>query len=148
MPLFSFLCLQIMFETFNVPAMYVAIQAVLSLYASGRTTGQYLLTPTHQLQLQSVTANHYIFPKKSFKLDFYHYNLFTKPYNVQIKKKCSAKRCKIQSYVGHVVIIKHKHSSNLIIIKHMMSLSVVQNSSIFTSLTIHSLLLRYRAGLW
>ena len=29
----------IMFETFNAPAMYVAIQAVLSLYASGRTTG-------------------------------------------------------------------------------------------------------------
>ena len=30
---------QIMFEVFSVPAMYVAIQAVLSLYASGRTTG-------------------------------------------------------------------------------------------------------------
>jgi len=30
---------QIMFETFNTPNMYVAIQAVLSLYASGRTTG-------------------------------------------------------------------------------------------------------------
>merc|ERR1712212_850873 len=30
---------QIMFETFNMPAMYVAIQAFLSLYASGRTTG-------------------------------------------------------------------------------------------------------------
>eukprot|EP00058_Branchiostoma_floridae_P025317 XP_002610807.1 hypothetical protein BRAFLDRAFT_60745 [Branchiostoma floridae] len=30
---------QLMFETFNAPAMYVAIQAVLSLYASGRTTG-------------------------------------------------------------------------------------------------------------
>ncbi|KAF8377168.1 hypothetical protein HHK36_030541 [Tetracentron sinense] len=30
---------QIMFETFNVPAMYLAIQAVLSLFASGRTTG-------------------------------------------------------------------------------------------------------------
>ncbi|KAJ7755533.1 actin 1 [Mycena metata] len=29
----------IMFETFNVPAFYVQIQAVLSLYASGRTTG-------------------------------------------------------------------------------------------------------------
>eukprot|EP00798_Chlamydomonas_sp_ICE-L_P007905 gene7905-1117_t len=29
----------IMFEDFNTPAMYVAIQAVLSLYASGRTTG-------------------------------------------------------------------------------------------------------------
>ncbi|OWF48762.1 Actin, nonmuscle [Mizuhopecten yessoensis] len=31
--------IQIMFETFNTPAFYVAIQAVLSLYASGRTTG-------------------------------------------------------------------------------------------------------------
>ena len=30
---------QIMFETFNTPAMYVATQAVLSMYASGRTTG-------------------------------------------------------------------------------------------------------------
>merc|ERR1719327_693570 len=30
---------QIMFETFSCPSMYVAIQAVLSLYASGRTTG-------------------------------------------------------------------------------------------------------------
>eukprot|EP00918_Siedleckia_nematoides_P039817 GHVU01086517.1.p1 GENE.GHVU01086517.1~~GHVU01086517.1.p1 ORF type:complete len:292 (+),score=19.15 GHVU01086517.1:49-876(+) len=30
---------QIMFEIFNAPAFYVAIQAVLSLYASGRTTG-------------------------------------------------------------------------------------------------------------
>merc|ERR1712038_90012 len=29
----------VFFETFNVPAFYVAIQAVLSLYASGRTTG-------------------------------------------------------------------------------------------------------------
>ncbi|VDN16506.1 unnamed protein product [Dibothriocephalus latus] len=29
----------IMFETFNCPAMYVAIQAVLSLYVSGRTPG-------------------------------------------------------------------------------------------------------------
>lgn len=28
-----------MFETFNVPQFYVAIQAVLSLYSSGRTTG-------------------------------------------------------------------------------------------------------------
>jgi len=30
---------KIMFETFNSPAMYVGIQAVLSLYSSGRTTG-------------------------------------------------------------------------------------------------------------
>merc|ERR1712168_576456 len=31
---------QIMFETFSVPCTYICIQAVLSLYASGRTTGQ------------------------------------------------------------------------------------------------------------
>ena len=30
---------QLMFETFNVPAMYVSIQAILSLYSAGRTTG-------------------------------------------------------------------------------------------------------------
>lgn len=30
---------EIMFEKFNVPAFYLAIQAVLSLYSSGRTTG-------------------------------------------------------------------------------------------------------------
>jgi actin beta/gamma 1 len=30
---------QLMFDTFSVPAMYVAIQAVLSLYSSGRCTG-------------------------------------------------------------------------------------------------------------
>jgi len=30
---------EIMFETFNVPALYIATQAILSLYASGRTTG-------------------------------------------------------------------------------------------------------------
>jgi actin len=30
---------EVMFETFNVPAMYISMQAVLSLYASGRTTG-------------------------------------------------------------------------------------------------------------
>ena len=30
---------EIMFETFGVPAMYVSLQAVLSLYAMGRVTG-------------------------------------------------------------------------------------------------------------
>lgn len=33
---------QILFETFNVPAFYTSIQAVLSLYANGRTTGMVL----------------------------------------------------------------------------------------------------------
>lgn len=41
---------QIMFETFTVPSMYVAIQAVLSLYASGRTTGEFCLRPCLRMQ--------------------------------------------------------------------------------------------------
>ncbi|KAM0877291.1 hypothetical protein ACQ4PT_035592 [Festuca glaucescens] len=43
---------QIMFETFSCPAMYVAIQAVLSLYASGRTTERgYSLTTTAEREI-------------------------------------------------------------------------------------------------
>uniref|UniRef100_A0A8D2KS78 Actin n=1 Tax=Varanus komodoensis TaxID=61221 RepID=A0A8D2KS78_VARKO len=38
---------QVMFETFNTPAMYLAIQAVLCLYASGRTTG-FVLHAKHE----------------------------------------------------------------------------------------------------
>ena len=30
---------ELFFENFNVPALFISIQAVLSLYASGRTTG-------------------------------------------------------------------------------------------------------------
>ena len=30
---------QILFETFNVPALFMSVQAILALYASGRTTG-------------------------------------------------------------------------------------------------------------
>ena len=33
---------QVLFETFNVPALHAAVQAVLALYASGRTTGAVL----------------------------------------------------------------------------------------------------------
>ena len=33
--------LQIMFETFEVPCLYIAVQAVMALYSTGRTTGKY-----------------------------------------------------------------------------------------------------------
>ena len=55
---------QIMFETFNVPAMYVAIQAVLSLYASGRTTGKFLSTFSFYFFYANITLSNgsfYIF---------------------------------------------------------------------------------------
>lgn len=34
--------LQIMFESFNTPCLYVAVQAVMALYSTGRTTGKQL----------------------------------------------------------------------------------------------------------
>ena len=52
---------QIMFETFNTPAMYVAIQAVLSLYASGRTTG-IVLDYEKEMQTSSQLENSYELP--------------------------------------------------------------------------------------
>ena len=30
---------ELLFETFSIPALYISVQAVLTLYASGRTTG-------------------------------------------------------------------------------------------------------------
>ena len=48
---------QIMFETFNTPAMYVAIQAVLSLYASGRTTGKQFFICLVSLRLYSLNLS-------------------------------------------------------------------------------------------
>ena len=41
---------QIMFETFNAPAFFLANTAVLALYASGRTTGVVLWAPTFEGQ--------------------------------------------------------------------------------------------------
>ena len=43
--------LQMMFETFQVPCLYVAVQAVMALYATGRTTGQLFMYATHPLPL-------------------------------------------------------------------------------------------------
>ncbi|VDM83318.1 unnamed protein product [Strongylus vulgaris] len=52
---------QIMFETFNTPAMYVSHQSALSLYASGRSTGVVLDSGddvTHAVPLYEVRADY------------------------------------------------------------------------------------------
>lgn len=43
--------IELMFETFNVPLTFVAMQAVLALYASGRTTGQMSLNDLTNVHL-------------------------------------------------------------------------------------------------
>jgi len=59
---------QIMFETFNVPAMYLVNSAVLSLYASGRTTGIVL-----DIAMASVTQSQFM---KVFLFFFYFIFIF------------------------------------------------------------------------
>jgi actin len=57
--------LQIMFENFSTPAMYIAIPGVLCLYAAGRTTGIVLdsgdgvsqIVPTYEGKLCTVSIN-------------------------------------------------------------------------------------------
>ena len=60
---------QIMFETFNTPALYVAIQAILSLYASGRTTGIVLDSGHGLTQIASICENQ-AFQNAIMHLDF------------------------------------------------------------------------------
>ncbi|KAK3730419.1 hypothetical protein RRG08_034741 [Elysia crispata] len=51
---------QIMFETFNTPAFYVSIQAVMSLYASGKTTGVVLDAGDGRVDLAGRDLTHYL----------------------------------------------------------------------------------------
>ena len=78
-----------MFEQFNVPALYVAIQAVLALYSSGRTTGQVMdsgdgvthAVPIYEGEFISSTDSLYYFDlfrqnivqKKQTNYDFWSY---------------------------------------------------------------------------
>ena len=59
---------QIMFETFNTPAMYVNIQAVLSLYASGRTTGEAQLSSRQVTGLTCCSCYRYRYGLRGWRL--------------------------------------------------------------------------------
>jgi actin len=58
---------QVMFETFSVPAIYIAVQQVLSLYASGRTTG--IVVDSGEVTHAVPIYEGYSLPHASFRLD-------------------------------------------------------------------------------
>ena len=58
-----------MFETFNVPAFYLAIDSVLSLYASGRTTGIVLNVDSDSAHVVPIYEG-YALPHAIMRLDF------------------------------------------------------------------------------
>lgn len=59
---------QIMFETFNTPALYIAIQELLSLYASGRTTGIILYSGDGVTQTAPIYEG-YVIPHSILRID-------------------------------------------------------------------------------
>src|ERR1700754_1097314 len=59
---------QIMFETFKTPAMYVAIQAVLSLYHSGRTTGVVMDSGDDATHIVAIYEGHAL-PQSALRID-------------------------------------------------------------------------------
>ncbi|XP_044306580.1 actin, clone 302-like [Varanus komodoensis] len=59
---------QVMFETFNTPAMYLAIQAVLCLYASGRTTG-FVLHAKHERMCPATVYEGHALPYSFLRMD-------------------------------------------------------------------------------
>ena len=57
---------QIMFETFNVPLMYVSISAVLGLYSTGRSTGLVVDSGSEVTHVVPVYEGHSIMPYRDW----------------------------------------------------------------------------------
>ena len=65
---------QIMFETFEVPALYVAVQAVLSLYSSGRTTGMVFDSGDRVTHIVPISEGH-VLPHATHRINIAGWNI-------------------------------------------------------------------------
>ena len=63
-----------MFETFEVPALYVAVQAVLSLYSSGRTTGMVFDSGDRVTHIVPISEGH-VLPHATHRINIAGWNI-------------------------------------------------------------------------
>jgi actin-related protein len=106
---------QLMFEIFDVPAMYIGVQPVLGLYASGRTVGVVLESGdgvTHSVPIYGGHAIPYAIQKLEIAgrdLSDYLYNMLTEQGHsiadrqtvVDIKEKCSYVTSNFEEQMGN-----------------------------------------------
>ena len=76
---------QIMFETFNLPASYGAIQAVLSLYASGRSTSIVLNSGGAVSHTATIREGHAL-PQAILRSDFARRDSTENPMKILIER--------------------------------------------------------------
>jgi len=114
---------ELMFETFAVPKMYVAIQAVLSLYASGRTTGIVLDSGDGVTHTVPVYEG-YALPHAIKRIDLAGRDLTT-----HMTRLLSERGCGLDNSSGHQIVRDIKEKTCYVALDYDEEMAKAQSSS-------------------